>query len=52
MFCEMCGRLLIKKGSATFCPRHGSCWHKGDQRQKIGRWSGKSKRPYGAYEKF
>jgi hypothetical protein len=50
-----CGRDLKNKWGYVVCPEHGACWRnapiKPPKREKIGKYSGKSKRPYGQYER-
>jgi hypothetical protein len=42
-----CGRELKEKWGYIVCPEHGACWRnapiKLPKREKIGKWSGKSK---------
>ena len=47
IFCLKCGRVLVN----SKCPRHKDKVTK-DKRERIGRYSGRSKRYKGAYEKY
>jgi hypothetical protein len=51
-FC-WCGRKLDYFWGIFVCPLHkGNCVTPPPKRERIGKYSGKSKRPYGAYEKY
>ena len=45
-----CGRPLLTKMGITFCEVHGKDYNEKTKPKKIGRYSGKSKTPYGGYE--
>ena len=50
IFC-FCGLPMLKVKTDLYCSRHGKNPKKTD-RKKIGKYSGKSNRPYGLYEKY
>ena len=48
-----CGIKLSKMLDGSLqCVFHGTDTKRKKPREKIGKWSGKSKRPYGQYEKY
>lgn len=50
-FC-VCGRPLIIKNGELECPRHGKDFGEKPKRDRIGDWSGPTKRYKGAYERY
>lgn len=50
-FC-WCGLPITDKMGHKVCKKHGVNIAKPKERKKIGKWSGLSKRPYGAYDLY
>ena len=49
-FCEKCGRKLQSTFGILRCRQHELDWKKSNQVWKRGKYSGKSKTPYGGYQ--
>ena len=49
-YCEKCGRKLQDTFGILRCRQHELDWKKSNQVWKRGKYSGKSKTPYGGYQ--